>query len=161
MNTLQQLFEHELKDVYYAEHELLDVLDELANQSERQELTEFLEDHREATQVHIDRIEGVFNTMGEPPEQEQCEGIQGLIEEHGSFRDEDPSQEILDVNTLTAARKTEHYEIAAGGNLARLADRLGMDEAGDLLHENPEEEEQAFERLIRLAEDANHQALTA
>lgn len=159
VTTLEELFEHELEDIYYAEHELLDVLDELANESQRTEITDALEEHRRVTEGHIDRVERVFNMIGEPPEEEKCEGIQGLVREHESFLQKDPSAEMLDLYNLTAAQKTEHYEIAAYGNLALLADRLGMEDAADLLHDNLEEEEEALETLKRLTEDIDYQAL--
>lgn len=156
MNTLQELFEHELEDIYHAEHELLDALEELASQTEHEEITQAFQEHREQTQEHVERLEQVFEMIGEPPEQEECEGIQGLIQEHEEFLEQDPDQEILNVHNVTAAEKTEHYEIAAYGNLAFLADRLGMDEAGDLLHENLEEEKETLDKLKTLTEDYDY-----
>jgi ferritin-like metal-binding protein YciE len=152
VSTLEELFEHELEDIYYAEHELLDVLDELAEQTEHEEISEAFREHRRETEEHVDRVEQVFEMIGEPPEEEECEGIQGLIEEHDEFLEKDPDPEILDLFNVTAAEKTEHYEIAAYGNLAKLASELGMDEAGDLLHQNLVEEEQALEKLKELTE---------
>jgi ferritin-like metal-binding protein YciE len=140
VDTLEELFEHELEDIYFAENKLLEVLDELAEQTEDEEIVSAFREHREETEEHIDRVEQVFDMIGEPPEEEECEGIEGLVKEHDEFMNQDPSQGVIDVFNLTAAQKTEHYEIAAYGNLALLADRLGMDEAGDILHENLEEE---------------------
>ncbi|QLG61444.1 YciE/YciF ferroxidase family protein [Halorarum salinum] len=159
VSSLQQLFEHELEDIYYAEHELLDVLEELAESTENEEAVRAFEEHRDETQGHVDRLEEVFEMIGEPPEEEECEGIQGLIREHEGFIERDPDQGILDVYNLTAAQKTEHYEIAAYGNLAVLADRLGMSEAGDLLHENLEEEEATLETLKDLTSDFDYEQL--
>lgn len=159
MNSLQQLFEHELEDIYYAEHELLDVLDQLADQTENEEISQAFEEHRKQTEQQVERVEEVFDMIGEPPEEEECEGIQGLISEHENFLEQDPDQEILDVFNLTAAQKTEHYEIAAYGNLALLADRLGMDEAGDILHENLEEEEQTLEKLKDLTSNFDYDGI--
>ncbi len=159
IDTLERLFEHGLEDIYYAEHELLDVLEELAEQTEGEELTQAFQDHHEETEGQIDRLEEVFDMIGEPPEEEECEGIQGLVEEHENFLDEDPSQEILDLYNKTAAEKTEHYEIAAYGNLAYLADKMGMDEAGDLLHENLEEEKQTLEKLKEISDNMDYEAM--
>jgi ferritin-like metal-binding protein YciE len=92
---------------------------------------------------------------------EECEGIEGLVEEHEGFvEEEDPSQEVLDLHNLVAAQKTEHYEIAAYGNLALIADRLGMDEAGDLLHENLEEEQETLEELSSFVDDYDYGRVT-
>lgn len=162
VNTLEELFEHELEDVYFAEHELLDALEELANQVEHDDIKQALLDHREETRGHIDRLEEVFDMIGEPPEKEECEAIEGIVKEHDEFvDDEDPDQSVLDVFNLTSAQKTEHYEIAAYGNLALLADRLDMDEAGDILHENLEEEEAALEKLSKLTEEYDYGQLAA
>ena len=161
VDNLEKLFEHELEDIYFAEHELLDALEELANQVEHDDIKQALQEHREETQGHIDRLEEVFEMIGEPPEQEECEGIKGLIKEHDEFVEQDPDQQVLDVFNLTAAQKTEHYEIAAYGNLALLADRLGMDEAGDILHQNLEEEEAALEKLSKLTEEYDYGQIAA
>ncbi|WP_459193601.1 YciE/YciF ferroxidase family protein [Halosimplex sp. J119] len=161
VNSAQELFEHELEDIYYAEHELLDVLQQLADQTEHEEIAQAFEEHREETKGQIERVEQVFEMIGEPPEEEECEGIQGLIEEHQELVDMDPDKNVLDVHNLTAAQKTEHYEIAAYGNLALLADRLGMDEAGDLLHQNLEEEEEALEKLKDLTDQYDYEPIVA
>jgi ferritin-like metal-binding protein YciE len=159
VDTLEELFEHELEDIYFAENKLLEVLDELAEQTEDEEIESAFREHREETEEHIDRVEQVFDMIGEPPEEEECEGIEGLVKEHDEFMNQDSSQGVIDVFNLTAAQKTEHYEIAAYGNLALLADRLGMDEAGDILHENLEEEEKALDKLATLTDDYDYDQL--
>ena len=161
MDSTEDLFEHQLEDIYYAEDELLDVLDELADQTEHDEIQTAFEDHREQTETHIERLEEVFDIIGEPPEQEECEAIQGLVEEHESFLDEDPEQGILNVHNVNAAEKTEHYEIAAYGNLAFMADELGYDEAADLLGQNLEEEQETLEELKELTEEYDYEQLPA
>ena len=161
VSNLEELFEHELEDIYFAEHELLDVLDELAEQTEDEEIADAFREHREETEGHIDRLEEVFEMIGEPPEKEECEAIEGLIEEHDEFLEMDPDEKILALFNLTAAQKTEHYEIAAYGNLALIADRLDMDEAGDILHQNLEEEEAALEKLKDLTEGFEFETVAA
>jgi len=158
--NLRQLFVHDLEGIYYAETELLDALEELAEQTEREEVAEAFREHREETQGHIDRLDRVFEMLGQEPEEEECEGIEGLLTEHGEFLDEEPDREILDVHNLVAAQKTEHYEIAAYGNLALVADRLGMDEAGDLLHDNLEEEQEALDKLSSLTDEFDYGTVT-
>ena len=159
IDNLEKLFEHELKDIYFAENELLNVLDELAQQTENEEIAQAFRDHREETEGHVERVEKVFDMISEPPKEEKCEGIEGLVKEHESLMKEDPDQAVLDVANLVAGQKTEHYEIAAYGNLAVLADRLGMDEAGDILHENLEEEEETLSKLASLTEDHDYEQL--
>ena len=162
VSTLEELFEHELEDIYYAEHEILDALEELESQVEHEEIKQAFSEHREQTQGHIDRLEEVFDRLSEPAEEEECEAIQGIITEQEHFaEEEDPDQEVLDAFNLTAAQKVEHYEIASYGNLAMLADRLGMEEAGDILHENLEEEEETLEKLKDLADSYDYQQIAA
>lgn len=161
MNTTEDLFEHQLEDIYFAENELLDVLEELADQTETEEISQAFQEHREETEEHVERLEEVFDLIGEPPEKEECEAIEGLAKEHESFLEEDPDQEILDLHNVNAAEKTEHYEIAAYGNLAFLADQLGHDEAADLLGQNLEEEQAALEKLKDLTESYDYEQVPA
>ncbi|WP_049927815.1 ferritin-like domain-containing protein [Halopiger goleimassiliensis] len=161
MDTIQDLFEHGLEDIYHAEHQLLDALEDLESNTEREEIASAFAEHREETQDQIDRLEEVFETFGEPPEKEECEGIEGLIEEYEEFTSMDPSQEVMDYHNMAAAEKTEHYEIAAYGNLIPLADQLGMGDAADLLEENLREEQDALEELKELTESYEMDAIPA
>ncbi|MFC4439641.1 MULTISPECIES: ferritin-like domain-containing protein [Natrialbaceae] len=161
VDTIHDLFEHGLEDIYHAEHELLDALEDLEQHTEREEISEAFAEHREETEGQIDRLEKVFEMFGEPPEKEECEGIQGLIQEYEEFTEEDPSQEVLDYHSMAAAEKTEHYEIAAYGNLIPLADQLGLDDAADLLEENLREEQDALDELKELTESFEIDAIPA
>jgi ferritin-like metal-binding protein YciE len=161
VTDLRELFVHNLEDAYYAEEELLDALQDLEDQTDDDEIAEAFAEHRDETRGHIDRLDDVFEMLDVEPETEECEGIEGLIEEHKTFVDEEePDQELLDLHNLIAGQKTEHYEIAAYGNLALLADRLGMDEAGDLLHETLEEEEAALDELAGFVDDYEYDRVT-
>jgi|AntRauTorcE11897_2_1112592.scaffolds.fasta_scaffold00012_48 ferritin-like metal-binding protein YciE len=161
VSNLQELFVHGLEDIYYAEEELLDALQDLEDQTEKSEVAEAFADHREETRGQIDRLDDVFQMLDMEPETEECEGIEGLIKEHETFvEEEEPTEELLTLHNLVAGQKTEHYEIAAYGNLAVLADRLGMDEASDLLHENLEEEKAALDKLSGLVDDYDYGAVT-
>ncbi|ELZ02059.1 MULTISPECIES: ferritin-like domain-containing protein [Natrialba] len=161
VDTIHDLFEHGLEDIYHAEHELLDALSELESNTEREEIAEAFAEHRAETEEQIDRLEEVFEMFGEPPEKEECEGIKGLIEEYEEFASMDPSQEVMDFHSMAAAEKTEHYEIAAYGNLIPLADQLGMDDAADLLEENLREEQAALDELKELTESYEMDAIPA
>lgn len=156
IDSLRDLFVHDLEDIYYAEQELLEALKELAKETEDQEIADAFHTHHEETRGHIDRLEQVFELFDEQPASESCEGIDGLIAEHEAFLDEDPSQAVTDLHNLVAAQKTEHYEIAAYGNLALIADRLGEDEAGDLLHETLEEEQATLDTLASYVDDFDY-----
>lgn len=152
VSNLRELFIHDLEDIYYAENELLDALSQLADQTKDEDIAQAFRDHREETERHVQRLDRVFEMLDRDPEREECEGIEGLLEEHETFAEEGPDQQVLDLHNLVAGQKTEHYEIAAYGNLALIADRLGMDEAGDILHENLEEEEAALDKLSSLTD---------
>jgi len=158
VTNLRELFVHDLEDIYYAEQELLDALQTLEDQTDQSEIADAFAEHREETQDHIDRLDEVFQKLDVEPETEECEGIEGLLEEHETFVEEaDPSQEVLTLHNLIAGQKTEHYEIAAYGNLALLADRLEMDDVGDLLHETLEEEKAALEKLSGFVDDYDYE----
>lgn len=157
VTNLRELFVHGVEDIYYAEHELLDALEDLEEQTTESEIAEAFAEHREETEGQIDRLDEVFGMLDMEPATEKCEGIDGLIEEHETFiEEEEPSDDVRTLHNLIAGQKTEHYEIAAYGNLALLADRLGMDEAGDLLHENLEEEKAALEKLGGFVDDYDY-----
>ena len=160
--STEKLLVEGLQELYYAEQKLVDALETLAEQTEDETASQAFEEHREETQGHIDRLDEVFEMLDMEPETEKCDGIEGLITEHESFvEDEDPDQHVLDAHNLVAGQKTEHYEIAAYGNLALMADRLGMDDAGDLLHENLEEEQDALDELSSLTEDYDFEAISS
>ncbi|WP_254521492.1 DUF892 family protein [Natrinema caseinilyticum] len=161
MDTIQDLFEHGLEDIYHAEHQLLDALEHLETNTEREEISRAFAEHREETQDQIDRLEEVFDEFGEPPEKEECEGVEGLLEEYEEFTSMEPAQDVMDYHNMAAAEKTEHYEIAAYGNLIPLADHLGMDDAADLLEENLREEQSALDELKELTETFEVDAIPA
>lgn len=153
LSTPKDLLVHGVEDIYYAENELLDALETLAEQSSDEGIVEAFESHREETTEHVERLEQVFEQLGEEPEEEQCEGIDGLIQEHEDFVEEGPAEEILDLHNLVAAKKTERYEITAYEHLISLANRLDMSETAELLEETLEEEEAASDKLTSLAEE--------
>lgn len=160
-DTINDLFEHGLEDIYHAEHELLEALEDLEEHTEDDEIAQAFADHRQETEGHIDRLEQVFEEFGEAPEKEECEGIEGLIEEYEEFLDTDPEQRVLDYHSMAAAEKTEHYEIAAYGNLLPLANQLGLDDAADMLEENLREEQDALEKLKELTESYDMESIPA
>ncbi|MFH5799360.1 ferritin-like domain-containing protein [Haladaptatus sp. CMAA 1911] len=150
--TLNDLFQAGLKEMYYVENELFDALDELATEVDHGDLQNAFEEHRSETRDHVDRLESVFDHIGVAAEQKQLYALDGLIEDHDEFTDENPEQEVLNLFDKAAAEKSEHLEIAAYGNLAFMADKLGHDEAADLLEENLREEENALDELKSISE---------
>jgi ferritin-like metal-binding protein YciE len=101
VDTLHELFVHNLEDMYYAETELIDALDELAEQTEKSEISEAFREHGKETEGHVSRLEAVFELIGEEPETEECEGIEGLIKDYETFvAVEDPAERVLDLHNL-------------------------------------------------------------
>jgi len=103
ITTLSELFDHELKDIYYAEHQLVEALQTLADESCDGQIKKAFQTHRKETQGHIKRLEQVFKSLGEKPTRETCPGIDGLLKEKKAFAKEKPSEAILDFYNLGAA----------------------------------------------------------
>lgn len=153
MDTGKELFEHELRDMYDAEHKMLRSLESMAKKVASPELTEAFELHRKTTETQIQRLEKVFELVDRAPRREPCEGINGLIEEFSEFvKEEDPAEPILNVFASAAAIKVEHYEICAYKSLIRLADQMGLSEAAQLMQETLREEQQTAQELETLSE---------
>ena len=153
LDTQQELFEHELRDIYDAEHKLVRALRTMAKKVPDRTLSEVLEEHRRITQGQIKRLEEVFRLLEKKPRREPCRGINGLIDEFKKFVDqEDVSDEILSAFAVGAGLKVEQYEIVAYQMLLKLASRLDLPDALDLLGENLSEEIDAVHQLEALAE---------
>ena len=153
MQTIEELFEHELKDIYSAEHSLLDALEQMASESSDREIKKAYTTHRKETQGQIKRLERIFKSLGQKPEAETCPGIEGLIKEKKVFMREKPSEELLEFYNIGAAQKTERYEITAYESLIDMADKLGMSNAVELLEATLQEEEGALNKLKMIASE--------
>ena len=153
MQTIEELFEHELKDIYSAEHSLLDALEQMAGESSDREIKKAFTQHRKETQGQIKRLEKIFKSMGQKPEAETCPGIEGLIKEKKVFMREKPTEELLEYYNIGAGQKTERYEITAYESLIDMADKLGMSDAVELLEQTLQEEEAALNKLKMIASE--------
>jgi ferritin-like metal-binding protein YciE len=151
--TPQELFEHDVQDLYDAEQKLVRALERMAKKASDRELAKGFAAHAKTTRRQARRLEQVFRTLGRRPKRHTCAGINGLIEEYATFvRDEKPSEEVLDVFSVAAALKVEHYEIVAYRDLAKLAQQLGNETAASLLQETLKEEEATAQLLEGLSE---------
>jgi ferritin-like metal-binding protein YciE len=153
MQTIEELFEHELKDIYGAEHALLDALEQMAGESSDREIKKAYTQHRKETQGQIKRIEKIFKSLGQKPEPETCPGMEGLIKEKKVFMREKPSPELLEFYNVGASQKVERYEITAYENLIDMAEKLGMSDAVELLEQNLQEEEATLNKLKAIASE--------
>jgi ferritin-like metal-binding protein YciE len=150
--TLDDLFLHTLKDVYYAEKQILKALPRMAKAAESEELKQAFETHREETEGQIERLEEVFKMLGKAARGVQCEAINGIIEEGKEVMEDFADSAALDAGILAAAQAVEHYEITRYGSLKTWAGELGMTDAVRLLDQNLQEEKKTDELLTRLAE---------
>ena len=153
MHSIQELFEHELKDMYGAEHTLVSALEQIAGETSDREIKKGFAQHRKETQGQIKRLEKIFKMIGQKPEKETCPGIEGLLKEKKLFMKERPSDELVDFFNVGAGQKVERYEITSYENLIDLADKLGMAEAVELLEQNLEEEEATLNKLKMIASE--------
>jgi ferritin-like metal-binding protein YciE len=154
-NDLNELFEDSLKYVYYAEQQFLDATEELAETTTDDQIAEAFAEHHEETQTQIERLEEVFNEIDVAPEGETDEAVDGMVENHEHFVSKDPDDHVLDRYNITAGQMSEHYEIAAYGNLIPLADQLGIDVA-DTLEANLREEQDALDELSEIGEEFDY-----
>jgi ferritin-like metal-binding protein YciE len=148
--ALEDLFKHELKDIYTGEHLLVDALAKLESESTDPKLAQAFAKHREETMDHIQRLETVGGFLGEDLDEEECPGIEGLIEEKAMFMKHKPSKELVQVFNIGAGQKSERYEITAYEGLIDLALKLGIHEAVQELRANLAEEEAALKTLKSL-----------
>jgi ferritin-like metal-binding protein YciE len=153
MKTIEELFEHELKDIYGGEQSLLEALEQMASESTDREIKKAFTQHRKETQGQIKRLEKVFKSLGQKPEAETCPGIEGLIKEKKVFMRERPSEELIEFFNIGAAQKTERYEITSYENLIDMAGKLGLADAVELLEQNLQEEEATLNKLKALASE--------
>lgn len=150
-DSLEKLLAHELKDIYSAENQLLKVLPDMAKAASNADLKVAFEDHLKETKNQVKRIEKIMKTMDFAPGGHRCAGMAGLIEEGKDMIDADAEASVRDAGLICAAQRVEHYEIAAYGSAAALAEQLGNREAADVLYESLEEEGLADRKLSRLA----------
>jgi ferritin-like metal-binding protein YciE len=158
--NLEALFLHNLKDIYFAEQQMLKTLPLLAEAAESDELRSAFETHLSETEVQITRLEEIFGMVGEKPQGVTCEAILGLIKEGQGTLAEFKGGEAAEAALIAVAQAIEHYEIARYGTLKAWAEQLDLAEAADLLEESLEEETDTDELLTDLAEAAiNREAL--
>src|SRR6516164_4090100 len=155
---LKELYLDDLKDLYSAENQLVKALPKMAKASSSDELRQGFEEHLEQTRGHVQRLEQIFESLGESPKGKKCMGMEGLIKEGGEVINEDFDDNVMDAALIGAAQRVEHYEIGAYGTVAEFARLLGKDEQVSLLEETLPEEKETDEKLTTLAKEINLQA---
>jgi ferritin-like metal-binding protein YciE len=153
MSTIEELFEHELKDIYGGETALLEALEQMAAESSDREIKKGFQQHRKETQGQLKRLDKVFKILGQKAEAETCPGIEGLIKEKKTFMKERPTEDLLEFYNIGAAQKVERYEITSYEGLIDMADKLGLSDAVELLEQNLQEEEATLNKLKAIASE--------
>ena len=152
-SLLEKFFMDQLKDIYYAEQQIVKALPKMEDACTTDELKEAFTDHQHQTQKHIKRLEKVFTIMGQKPEGKKCEAIEGIIKEAESIIEETKEGSMTrDAALIMAAQKVEHYEIATYGGLVQLAITIGQREAAELLDKTLLEESGTDHMLTHIAE---------
>jgi ferritin-like metal-binding protein YciE len=149
--TLQDLFLETLKDIYYAEKQMIRMLPKMAKTADSPELKEALERHREETEGQVERLNQIFDTMEKPARGKTCEAILGLVDEAKEVMEDFQGSEALDAGLLSSTQAVEHYEISRYGTLKTWAGQLGMNDAVKLLDQTLQEEIKTDKLLTEIA----------
>ena len=162
LNTLHNLFESELRDVYDAEKQILKALPKIIKAAAAEDLREALSAHLQETRGQVARLERVFASLDLKPKGKHCAGMAGILEEGSELLKEDGDDAVLDAAFIAGCQRVEHYEITAYGCLMAWAKLLGYRDALNLLKANEQEEKAADAKLSKLAESTvNQQAASA
>jgi ferritin-like metal-binding protein YciE len=149
--TLDDLFLDTLKDIYYAEKQIVKTLPKMAKAATSPELRAGFEQHREESEGHIERLEQIFEMLGKPARGKTCDAILGIIEEGKSIMEEFKGTQALDAGLVSSAQAVEHYEMARYGTLRTWAEQLGLSDAATLLEATLKEEEATDQKLTQIA----------
>jgi ferritin-like metal-binding protein YciE len=161
LETLHDLFVHELQDLYDAEQQLTKALPLLAQAAKSPQLKQGFEKHLQETKEQVRRLDQVFKALGAPPAGKTCKAMQGLIAEAKETMELDADPDVMDAALIVAAQKVEHYEIAGYGSVCTFARVLKYDDAARVLKQTMAEEEETDKKLTQLASTVNPRAETA
>jgi len=161
LKTLEDLFVHELQDIYSAEAQILKALPKMVKAAKSEHLRAAFQKHLEETKGQVERLNQVFDERAKPSKGVTCAGMQGLLSEGEELIDENAEPAVKDAGLIVAAQKVEHYEIAAYGSVCVFAEMLGKSNIKKLLKQNLAQEEATDKSLSELAESlVNYEALS-
>jgi len=158
LNELRDLYVHELRDLYNAEKQITKALPKMVKAANHDELRSAFEEHLEVTREHVNRLEQIFEALGERAAGPKCKGMEGVLEENKEMMEEDAEPAVYDAALILGAQKVEHYEIAGYGGVRTFAEMLGETQAMRLLERTLQEEKEADEKLTEIARMVNDQA---
>jgi ferritin-like metal-binding protein YciE len=152
IKTMNDLFVHQLQDIYYAEKQLVAALPKMAEKATEQQLKQGFLTHLEETKTHVQRLEEVFGMIGTKAKAVDCPAIDGIIKEANETAGEVDDKAVLDAALINAAQAAEHYEIVRYGSLIAWARQLGRNDAASLMQKTLDEEKATDKKLTTLAE---------
>jgi ferritin-like metal-binding protein YciE len=161
LDSLDKLFLEELKDIYNAEKQILRALPRMAKAAESPQLQQAFTKHLKETEGQVQRLERVFQALGQSARGKTCKGMQGLLEEGKEVLEKEGEAPVIDAALIASAQRVEHYEIAAYGCLRTYAQLLGYSEAEQLLQQTLQEEEATDKKLTQLGESGINEAAAA
>jgi ferritin-like metal-binding protein YciE len=155
LNTLHDLYIHELKDLYSAEKQIVKALPKMAKAATSQELAAGFKKHLEETKVHAERLEKILASHDETTRGPKCKGMEGVVAEGAEMIEEEADAEVRDAGLIAAAQRVEHYEMAGYGTARTYAQLLGDMEGAKLLQTTLDEEQATDEKLTVAAKKIN------
>ena len=161
INNLQELFVEQLRDLYDGEDQIIETLPKLIDKANSPELKSALQEHLDITRRQKDRLEQIFNSLGQKASGETCKGMKGIISEGDSLISDAEDPAVLDASIIAAAQRVEHYEIAGYGTVRTYAQQLGKQSFATALEQILQEEKDADLKLSQLASSINIEAKAA
>jgi ferritin-like metal-binding protein YciE len=152
IKTMNDLFLHQLQDIYYAENQLVKALPKMAEKASDSQLKQGFLTHLNETKTHVQRLEQVFQMHGAQVKSVDCPAIDGIIEEANEIAGEIADKSVMDAALINAAQAAEHYEIARYGSLIAWAKQLGRNDCASVLQKTLDEEKATDKKLTTLAE---------
>lgn len=150
-NSLQDLFEHEIKDLYSAESQLTDALPKMAEKASSPQLRQAFETHLEETKHQRERLERIGEICGFSVKGEKCQAMEGLVKEGKQMLEMQGNDQVRDAGLIASAQRVEHYEMAGYGTARTYAQQLGLNEVADLLEQTLNEEKKTDQKLNDIA----------
>lgn len=161
MKSLDDLFVHVLRDIYYAEKAALRGMRQMGRKAQSETLKQLIEEHREETEGQIETLERAFEALGLRARGVTCEAINGIIEEAKEIADEAAEGPVRDAGIIAALQAVEHYEITRYGTAIAWAKHLGRADVAEMLSTTLEQEVAADRKMSEAAETTlNEQAMT-
>jgi ferritin-like metal-binding protein YciE len=152
IKTMDDLFVHTLRDIYYAENQILKALPDMIEKASDPQLKQAFKSHLDETKGHVQRVEQVFKMHGVDVKGIDCPAIDGIIEEAEEVAGEVDDKQVLDAALIAAAQAVEHYEMTRYGTLVAWAKQLGRNDCASVLQKNLDEEKAADKKLNDIAE---------